>query len=1764
MKNAFLVFIHIICLSPFFNQIKSQCNDTFCPPGQIMPGNCPDEACLICTLTDLDGYTGNTFLFDSSPCQVTGSICFDLDAGQWFAFVAPSATVEFEITVANCTGTSNGSGIEAVIMDPLTANMSCSSYDPTSNCSSTGTSAPANILADNLVPGETYYLLIDPFERDSCEFTIEVIQGTNPYVAPAPGSLSIYGPTSIDYAGVYNPTSNFGASALNADFFTWRTEPPNAGTITALNNTSTAEISWEILPSEDTEVNICATPYNGCTSGQESCRTVSLNKMEQGINCENPIPLCGDLNNFKEILPDVYGEAFYPGCPPLAFVLNNAVWYSFIAGSETIIFEITPDNCEFASNGSIGLQAGIYEGCGSMGQPLDLMCIGEEESPIELSSSQFYPGRTYLLLLDGYAGSICEYSIDLIEGSIEGGQPHPDITIFTNETVVCPGHISSFSSNLTTSDIADFQWTVDQNLGQIISPTDSKEIEVEWNAAGSGQVCLEVTSDCFSGTASSCIEMTISNGFDLSISGQVAVCPNSLSLYSPTPNGCFSNYQWSLGSGGSIISPLDSSAAVINWTDVGDHELCLAYEDGNGVFRNVCKNVLSRDSFHVELVVDGSPAPAQEDTVSICANNTLPFSIWLTTGNDTVQDLTGYDFTWTLNEDESSNESEVDLHFPSNGFYDLDLEIRSSFDCQIDTLQSWTLFNAGQVEFEIAYTPFDSICPGDTVTLTASIQNDTFPISNPMVQNFGDGLAIPDGMGQLTEVITVDDFSPGQVFTNVGDIEVCVNMEHSWLRDLEISLVCPNGQTMILHDLPSNLLGEVFLGIPVENDEGLAAPVPGIGFDYCWNAFTTSPTWTTYANTVLPSTLPSDAYSPFEPFENLMGCPLNGDWELTIKDSGNFDNGVLFEWSLNLQGKDSTTYSINHMLEWENDPDLIFYSSDSIVVSPDSDDTYTLLSDNNFGCSSSIEIPVPFASANICDPSCDSFYVDAGPDLELTCLTPFPLFAEGMVSDTTGGVEYLWENLSGLFYSDESELEIYESIPYVLTATNSLGCTDTDTLVVSENFSLEPSHIEGNSSPCQGTIAPYYVANDSFPGTSYEWYIDPPLGNISSPSTGVGIDSITIEWVSVGTAYVFAEVKNLSCFGTILLVDTVEICPMAPMMIVGDTVVTVNMQSGYSIDLSDDDFDFNWSVGNCGVIASNTDSSAVLINWIAPGNGELCVTYAATGTTDSTKVCLDVLVVENFVAAIEFAGQLFESGNDEWITVCLSDSLHLQGFISANQNLYQELNGIDFIWNFDDNLTLEGSVIGRTFEEPGCYLLNLFLENMAGFQTLPLLQQKIRVIPVPGATVMGPDAVCSGDIVALVAHPTLSTSDTCLNQTYDILTEVNWVEYASMLYYSPDSIVVSIPATTNYLLNVSDNFGCQTMIEYELEVLPNSDSLCFQCDSFSIDADEVMVDCNFSFPIEVIGATPFSSQDVIYFWTDGVDQLSNDSSVLIFDYGTYIYHAVHTPTGCETTDTLLFVNNDVFPIADAGEDQELDCPLFTATLDGSNSSTGSQFIYNWSLNGVDTVFSNELVSDIFQPGTYVLEVIDTINGCSSEDAVIIFAPDPPIIVSESTPDSCSLSVGTATLTVEWPSGPVQYFWENGETTETITGLNFGDYNVTITYGGDCEEAYSVFVDSIDCVNSTLEEITGLTDLKVVPNPNDGAFEIFFQLKTNAPLSFSLINALSQKSKLLYEEKMYHSGRHRLPVNILDFPNGIYYLKILSAESIVSERFIKLE
>ncbi len=170
------------------------------------------------------------------------------------------------------------------------------------------------------------------------------------------------------------------------------------------------------------------------------------------------------------------------------------------------------------------------------------------------------------------------------------------------------------------------------------------------------------------------------------------------------------------------------------------------------------------------------------------------------------------------------------------------------------------------------------------------------------VEDPGTGPNANTGCLSLESPLPFEGFPVGATLTNASDlVSVCANMEHSWIRDLEIELICPDGTMVVLSEYQGQEpVQQTWLGEPVD-----AAPFEpetddaGVGYDYCWTASAGSSMMDIANQQNDDYTLPAGDYGTDGSLADFVGCPLNGDWKLSVQDRWGIDNGFIFNWQIN-------------------------------------------------------------------------------------------------------------------------------------------------------------------------------------------------------------------------------------------------------------------------------------------------------------------------------------------------------------------------------------------------------------------------------------------------------------------------------------------------------------------------------------------------------------------------------------------------------------------------------------------------------------------------------------------------------------------------------------------------------------------------------------------------------------------------------------------------------------------------------------------------
>ena len=150
------------------------------------------------------------------------------------------------------------------------------------------------------------------------------------------------------------------------------------------------------------------------------------------------------------------------------------------------------------------------------------------------------------------------------------------------------------------------------------------------------------------------------------------------------------------------------------------------------------------------------------------------------------------------------------------------------------------------------------------------------------------------------------------------------------------------------------------------------------------------------------------------------------------------------------------------------------------------------------------------------------------------------------------------------------------------------------------------------------------------------------------------------------------------------------------------------------------------------------------------------------------------------------------------------------------------------------------------------------------------------------------------------------------------------------------------------------------------------------------------------------------------------------------------------------------------------------CPGFNDGSINANPTGGTlPYSYTWT----NTPISNILDANLYE-GIYGLTVTDA-NGCTASDTDIVVSIKPIVKAAAVNVFCVPLKNGSIALTVVTGYTPVQFEWSNGATTDNLSGLDTGNYYVTVTdaHGCSVKDTFRIAIDSFFAIRVQPDSIT---------------------------------------------------------------------------------------
>lgn len=835
---------------------------------------------------------------------------------------------------------------------------------------------------------------------------------------------------------------------------------------------------------------------------------------------------------------------------------------------------------------------------------------------------------------------------------------------------------------------------------------------------------------------------------------------------------------------------------------------------------------------------------------------------------------------------------------------------------------------------------------------------------------------------------------------------------------------------------------------------------------------------------------------------------------------------------------------------------------------------------------------------------------NAGANVNLNCSD---------VSVTLSGTSYThealvnWQAYAGGHISSGGNTftpVINASGTYVMTVTDTLNCTASDTVTVTGHTNVLTAGIIGNDQSNCGPFVPDTLISvadaTANPGESiaYLW-LQSPVNVPNTPGNPY--------WTAIGGANGASYFPGLISTTTYFVrcSRTIGCTFLGPAT--ESNIIGVIINPTVSVDLGAD-----VSLGSC--------TGSVMLDAGNPGMSYLWNTGATTQTINATAAGMYYVTVTNQYGCSD------------------TDTINVTGSGSLTVNL-----GADVILCAGGNITLDAGNAGSTFS----------WSTGASTQTINVSTTGTYYVTVTNGG-------CSvSDTIDVTVLPVLNvdlgadiTASACAGAvTLD-------AGNAGMTYlWSNSSLTQTINVTSSgtYYVTVTNSGGCMESDTVNVTFTPPSFSVDLGLDTLLCAGGSMMLDAgnpgmNFSWSTGATTQTISVNTSGTYYVTvstgtcsvsDTVNvtvlpsfnvNLGNDTTVVLctgfltLDAGnpsmTYMwstgatsqtinvtasgmyYVNVTNSGGCVETDSINVMVNQGSTSVNIGNDTSyLTCTHETLTLDAGNAGT---YLWNTGLTTETLVVS---VS-----GTYYVTVTDA-RGCMATDSINVNITDNTIdldlgsdtvvcgcltlnagmtgitnylwcngqtyptqlvcstgvycvTVGNGTcmaSDTISVTINTAPVvnlgadttlsvaamfTIDAGNPGMSYLWSNGETTQSISVISSGTYYVTVTDQFGCTGTDSITVSiPIGITERTLNEF----HVDIFPNPSNGNdLTLGFNVPESTNVEIRILNVLG---KVMYSETLENfKGVYSKKVAADDLAAGIYFANVRKGKTNIVTKF----
>jgi gliding motility-associated-like protein len=1274
------------------------------------------------------------------------------------------------------------------------------------------------------------------------------------------------------------------------------------------------------------------------------------------------------------------GGAWGVGAPAYDVNINNNSWIRFTASATTAVLNVTIGNCWVGSYPSGGIQMQIFSGTNCCGFT-PVSDFKENSTGFSITANGLTIGQSYYLMVDGFAGDICNYTI-----TANSGVSFPAIT--ASSTSICVG-----ASPVTLTGPAgatSYEWLPGGQTTQSI--TDSPSTTTTYTCIAEG-VCGYKQTLTKTVTVNPLPTVAINSG------NPVSVCNNSSVTLSASGA---TSYSWSTGSTASSISV--SPASVTTYTVTGTNS--------NGCTASITTNVnvLSQPTITVNStsVCAGQPAvltsggasttssyswstgTSGTNTITVSPSSATNYTVTGTAANGctntavasvSVNSLPSISVnspsicngqTATLNSSGASSTTNYSWSTGTSGINSINVSPSSATSYTVTGTGTNGCTNTAVANVTVNSLPnitvnSPSICSGQSATLTSggaasatsyvwstgTTNTNTITVSPSSLTSYTvTGTAANSCTNTSVATVTVNALptisvnSPticsGQtatltsngagtpfsyVWSNGSSATNTINVSPSSLTTYTVTGAAGNGctntavATVTVNAVPTISVNSAT--ICNGQTAVLIANGASTGSAYSWSNGTNS------INTISVSPASGTSYTVTGTGAN--SCTNTAVATVTVNalpaitvNSGTICNGQ----SIALTATSGNTYS------WNTGA-----SGPTINVSPTGNTSYTVTGTDGNSCSNTAvatvnvnNVPTLSSSPTITPSNCGQ---------STGAIT-------GAIASGSGSISYSWTNSSNIVVGTSANLNAQPAGTYNLTVTDGNGCSSV----------FGPYNITNPGAPAAPTVTAtdtIICVGESFTLNAFS-NAPSPVFNWTGPVASSGTSTITISSAALtddGTYSV--TVTSSGCTSPPYIVNvTVNPLPLAN----AANAASSTYCSGATIDLvSSGGTQYSWN-GPAGF--SSTQQNPNIVSSTVTMSGTYSVTVTdANGCSSSATTTVTVDQTPPVPTASAVASNICEGQN-----ISLSAS-------SGGATSYNWTGPNGFSTTVQNPVITNASVI-----QSGIYSVTATSNGCTS--SASTVNVTVNTNPVATAGISG-SVVCSG---------------TAINLTSSGGTGYSWTGPNGYTSGIQNPAITSADTTNSgtYIVTVSNAGGCSDTASISLLVNQTPPAPTAGANAANIcEGDDII------FSASSTGAT-------FYSWNGPNSFISGTQNPTIISAGvsaTGTYTVIASAGSCFSSPATVNVTVNANPVATASVNSAVTCSGSTVNLSSTGGGT-----YNWTGPGGYTSVSQNptFTSAVVNSGTYTVTVTNA-AGCSDSTTVSLLVnqtPNAPIATSDTT------------------------------------------------------------------------------------------------------------------------------------------------------------------